>query len=564
MVNPDLPSPSDHERALRERLWWLIGGRLVAVIVLAVAGTFWRGSAGAATLTFANLTLIIFVAVVMASIVYGLLLRFNTNLRRQAALQLGVDIALITGIIWASGDVYSPFVILYIINIAMASILVGPRAAIIASVACAVAFTSVAMPAALGMLPRAGDAVPVPSVIKAIQAVGLNDAAFLIVGLLVGQLAARQSKSDVELIATTQTLATLRALHERIVESIRSGLVTTDLEGRIYTFNAAAEEITGYRAETMKGENASRLFGDLSMAVEESLRASMEGEMAPRFETDVLTPEQLRLRIGYGIAPLFAESGETTGLVVTFQDLTDVRAMEETSRRQDRLAAVGRVAAGIAHEIRNPLAAMRGAIQVLQGDLKNSPAEAQLMEIILRESDRLNKIITDFLTYARPRLGEFNPVDVREVLQETFTLMRHSPELHADHVLEDVVPETPLLISADPAQLKQVFWNLARNALQSMPNGGRLRVEMRRRKNGRVHIEFTDNGCGMTPQQVERLFEPFSSSRTGGTGLGLSIVYQIIRDHSGTINVRSIEGQGTAINIELPGKESDPRSQKEL
>lgn len=563
-MEPDLPAHSEHERALRERLWWLIGGRLVAVVILAFGGAFWRGVPGAASFGFANLTLTVLAAVVVASIVYGLLLRFNQQLRVQAAVQLGVDIAVITAIVWGSGDVYSPFVILYIINIAMASILVGPRAAVIASVACAAAFTGLAMPAALGLIPRAGEAIPAPSLMKSIQAVGLNDAAFLIVGLLVGQLAARQSRSDVELIATTQTLASLRALHERIVESIRSGLVTTDLEGKIYTFNAAAEEITGFSAEQMKGENASRLFGDLGMAVEESLRASAEGEMAPRFETDVLTPEQLRLRIGYGIAPLFAESGETYGLVVTFQDLTDVRAMEETSRRQDRLAAVGRVAAGIAHEIRNPLAAMRGAIQVLQSDLKNNPSEAQLMEIVLRESDRLNKIITDFLTYARPRLGEFHAVDVREVLQETFTLMRHSPELHKDHVLEDVVPETPLLISADAAQFKQVFWNLARNALQSMPEGGRLRVEMRRRKNGRVQIAFVDNGCGMTPQQVERLFEPFSSSRSGGTGLGLSIVYQIIRDHSGTINVRSIEGQGTTINIELPGTESDPRSQKEL
>lgn len=561
---PDIAIKRETERALRDRLWWLIGGRLVAVVILAIAGAFWRGPTGGGVINFGNFTLVTFGAVAAASILYGTLLRFVGNLRLQAAVQLAVDVAVITGIVWASGDVYSPFAILYIINIAVASILLGPRAAVTSSVGCAVAFTSVAMPAALGLLPRASDAVAVPSVVKAIQAVGLNDAAFLIIGLLVAQLAARQTRSDVELIATTQTLASLRALHERIVESIRSGLVTTDLEGKIYTFNAAAEEITGYKSEAMIGEYASQLFGDLTVAIEESLRSSADGEMAPRFETDVLTPEQLRLRIGYGIAPLFAEKGETTGLVITFQDLTDVRAMEETSRRQDRLAAVGRVAAGIAHEIRNPLAAMRGAIQVLQADLKDDKGQAQLMGIILRESDRLNKIITDFLVYARPRQSEFSSIDLRDVLQETFMLMRHSPELHPKHVLEESVPESPLPVSADPAQLKQVFWNLARNALQSMPDGGTLQVEMGRRKNGRAHITFTDNGCGMTPQQVERLFEPFSSSRTGGTGLGLSIVYQIIRDHSGTINVRSIEGQGTVINIELPGKDADVRSQKEL
>jgi two-component system, NtrC family, sensor histidine kinase PilS len=177
--------------------------------------------------------------------------------------------------------------------------------------------------------------------------------------------------------------------------------------------------------------------------------------------------------------------------------------------------------------------------------------QAQLMEIILRESDRLNQIISDFLTYARPRASSFSNIDVREPLHETFTLLRHSPEIRPRHVLEEDLPDEPVMMNADMAQLKQVFWNLARNALHAMPDGGRLRAELRRAGAGRLRITFTDTGQGMTPEQVERLFEPFSSS-TGGTGLGLSIVYQIIRDHGGTINVRSREGQGTMITIELP------------
>jgi two-component system sensor histidine kinase PilS (NtrC family) len=258
--------------------------------------------------------------------------------------------------------------------------------------------------------------------------------------------------------------------------------------------------------------------------------------------------------LGFSISPLFAEGGETKGLIIAFQDMTDVRAMEETARRQDRLAAVGRVAAGIAHEIRNPLAAMRGAIQVLQSDLNGNSSEAQLMGIILNESDRLNKIITDFLTYARPRLAEFELVDVSEAVNETLTLLKHSPELKEKHLLEEVLPDEPMMTRADMAQLKQVFWNLSRNAIQAMPAGGTLRVEMRRRKNGRIQIMFTDTGCGMSPQQVERLFEPFTSTK-GSTGLGLSIVYQIIRDHGGSINVRSLEGQGTTITVELLGSQ---------
>jgi two-component system sensor histidine kinase PilS (NtrC family) len=203
---------------------------------------------------------------------------------------------------------------------------------------------------------------------------------------------------------------------------------------------------------------------------------------------------------------------------------------------------------------------MRGAIQVLRSDVEADSSEAQLMEIILRESDRLNKIISDFLTYARPHMGAFTSVDLRETLHETFTLLRHSPELRDGHMLEDIAPDEPMMASVDEAQLKQVFWNLARNAMQAMPEGGKLRAEMKRTSAGRLRITFTDTGQGMSPEQVERLFEPFSSSTSGGTGLGLSIVYQIIRDHGGTINVRSREGEGTTITIELPAVSEEQRS----
>jgi len=377
------------------------------------------------------------------------------------------------------------------------------------------------------------------------------DIAFLVVGLLSARLAERQSRSDVRLLAATQSLASLRALHERIVESIRSGVVTTDLEGRIYTFNLAAEEITGYTQETIRGKDASILFGDTRDHISASLQALDAGSTSPRFETDCLTPEGLRLRLGFSIAPLVSEANEKTGLVITFQDLTQVRALEETSRRQDRLAAIGRMAASIAHEIRNPLAAMRGSIQMLRAEMDNDSSQTELMEIILRESDRLNRIITDFLSYARPRSLTQSPVNVGDLLHQTFALLRHSPEILETQAIVEELPTEQLFAEADEGQLKQVFWNLARNALQAMPEGGTLKATLKKNSNNRLRIAFSDTGRGMSADQVEHLFEPFSST-TGGTGLGLSIVYQIIRDHGGTINVRSREGQGTAITIELP------------
>ena len=282
-----------------------------------------------------------------------------------------------------------------------------------------------------------------------------------------------------------------------------------------------------------------------------------------RFQADCLTPNGLALRLGFTIAPLFAEAGETSGMVITFQDLTDVRALEETSRRQDRLAAIGRMAASIAHEIRNPLAAMRGSIQMLRADMEGESSQTELMEIILRESDRLNRIISDFLSYARPRSIIQSKVDVAALLKQTFTLLRHSAEIHESQIIKEEVPDAPLLIDADSEQLQQVFWNLARNALQAMPKGGTLTANVQQRLPSRLQIAFTDTGRGMSPEQVEHLFEPFSST-TGGTGLGLSIVYQIIRDHGGTINVRSRLGQGTTITIELPVGGDDTRKSGEF
>jgi two-component system sensor histidine kinase PilS (NtrC family) len=368
---------------------------------------------------------------------------------------------------------------------------------------------------------------------------------------LAAKLAERQSHSE-QLAAATRSLADLRALHERIIESIRSGLITTDLDGQIYTFNAAAEEITGYRADEVTGKNASMFFGDITRQTADSMEAAATGKVSPRFEVDSLTQSGFMLHLGFSIAPLFLESGERTGFVITFQDLTDVRVMEETARRQDRLAAVGRLAASIAHEIRNPLAAMRGSIQMLRSEMEDNSDHAQLMEIILRESDRLNKIVTDYLNYARPRPASKAEVDVCELIRETFKLLRNSPELSDGHGLKEDLPNEPLMVKGDAEQLKQVCWNVARNALQSMPNGGEFSVTANRTDAHRVHVSFKDSGCGMSPEQVERLFEPFTST-TGGTGLGMSIVYQIIRDHSGTINVRSREGKGTTISVELPG-----------
>ncbi len=543
---------ADSRYSFGQKLWWLILGRLVAALILFLARAIWvqkwNVQAWGPELTP-------FFVILALTLVYALARQFSAAFPLQARIQFTLDILFVTWLIWTSDVIHSPFIAIYIVVIAGSSLFLGPRDAIVVSVGCAVAFTASAF-AVLNGFGREGPGEYLGTgSLQTFQAVGLFDVAFLVVGLLSARLATRQSRSDVELQVATQSLANLRALHERIVASIRSGVVTTDLQGRIFSFNAAAEEITGYREADVRGQEASIFFGEIKALIENSVNAGGTPE-SPRFEADCLTAEGLRLRLGFGISPLFAESGATTGTVIPVPELTHLRALEETSRRQDRLAAIGRMAASIAHEIRNPLAAMRGSIQMLRADMQGNSAETELMEIILRESDRLNRIIGDFLSYARPRSIIHSKVDVGELLQRTFTLLRNSAEITERHSLKEELPKTPILIDADAEQLQQVFWNLARNALQSMPVGGTLRASVKNHSHRRLRIAFSDTGRGMSPKQVERLFEPFSST-TGGTGLGLSIVYQIIRDHGGTINVRSREGQGTTITLEIPAEESE-------
>lgn len=541
-----------HESPLGRRLWWLISGRAATVIVLVLVGVGSKSSAlGRGLVTALSVVAPIILTVVGLTILYVAARLLWKNYLAQARFQFFVDVLLVTWLVWSTGNVSSPYAALYVVIISVASLFVGPRGAMITSIGSAAAFNACALLALSGFGPFAVHGLNGESVLNTIQFVGLSDVSFLVVGLLAAKLADRQTQSDVQLAAATRSLADLRVLHERIVESIRSGVITTDLQGHIYTFNAAAEEITGYKIEDVRGQDASIFFGDMTRQIADSMNAAVTGKVSPRFQADCLTPDGLALRLGFSIAPLSGESGETSGMVITFQDLTDIRALEETSRRQDRMAAVGRLAASIAHEIRNPLAAMRGSIQMLRSEMDVSTEQAQLMEIILRESDRLNKIVADYLNYARPRPAELKNVDISALVADTFKLLKNSAELSISHVLEEDLPNRPAIVSGDPEQLKQVCWNIARNALKAMPDGGKFSVSLAEVDGNRLRLSFSDTGCGMMPEQVERLFEPFTST-TGGTGLGLSIVYQIIRDHSGTINVRSRQGEGTTITIELP------------
>jgi len=532
-----------------QRVQTLIIGRLLMIFLLLVSSWVWY--TGRIQFSFDSIPrgpLLVFIVSIGLTVVYFLLLNLSKAVLWQIRAQFIIDTMLITWLVWRTGDLTSPYITLYIVLISVSSAFLKPRETVVMALICVSFFVTLSTLTSLAIIESSGVA---QSVSKIIQIISFHVVAFLVVGLLAARLSERRSSSEALKLAA-KSLANLRALHERIIESIRSGLITTDLDGKIYTFNSAAGEITGFDANDMPGQTIFTLFGDIRPSIETSMKAADDHERPPRFECDLLTPDGFAVRIGYRIAPLVTEDNEVTGLIVTFQDLTEIRSMEESVRRKDRLAAVGRVGAGLAHEIRNPLGAMRGAIQVLQSNTPPESMQADLMDIILRESDRLNSIITNFLSYAKPKVGSVAETDISEAVRDTFTLLRHSPDVRETHILKEFLPERPVFISADVAQLKQVFWNLARNAIQAMSDGGTLTVRLEPISTGRIKIVFEDTGRGMSPDQVEQLFEPFSTSTSGGTGLGLSIVYQIIRDHGGTISVRSVEEEGTTITIDLP------------
>ncbi len=534
-----------------QRIQTLVIGRLMVIFLLLVTSWVWHS--GRLRLSFDNFPqglFLVFLISVGLTIVYFFLLRLSKEFAWQIRTQFILDALLITWLVWRTGDLTSPYITLYIVLISVASFYLKPLNTLLMAVFCVILFASFAVLTVNSVIEASG---PPQETGKAVQIVSFHIVAFLVVGLLASRLSDRRYFGE-ELEETAKSLASLRVLHERIIESIRSGLITTDLEGRIITFNAAAAEITGHTAESIRNRSIYDFFGDIREPIEISLDSAARGEQPPRFEADLGTPEGFAVRIGYGVTQLYSESNEATGLIITFQDLTEIRSMEESVRRKDRLAAVGRVAAGLAHEIRNPLGAMRGAIQVLESTTPPDSIHSELMDIILKESDRLNSIITNFLNYARPAVAEFTSTDVSAAIGETIKLLKHSPDVHSNHQLINEAGDEPVIITADTSQLKQIFWNLARNAIQAMPDGGTLRVGLETIQNNRIRITFEDTGRGMAPDQVEQLFEPFSASTTGGTGLGLSIVYQIVRDHNGVINVRSRQGKGTTITIELPAE----------
>ena len=382
-------------------------------------------------------------------------------------------------------------------------------------------------------------ALPPPSVAR--YTVGLNVFGFFAVALLSGSLADRLRSAGAQLEEASGEIADLQALNQHVIDSLPSGLATADPGLRILTFNRGAEAITGLAFRAAVGRQIDDVL-QLPAPVMESIQADLRVKRSRRHEFRYRTSDgRGDLEVGLTATHLETPRGRV-GLLFTFQDVTSIKKLERDSAIQQRLAAVGEMAAGIAHEIRNPLASMSGSIQILRQELPLSPEQEQLMDIVLRESERLNTTIRSFLAYARPQRFQIERFDARRPLNDAALLLRNSIEVLEGHEIVVQVPDTELWYEADEGQIKQIVWNLASNGLRAMPDGGRLYLIGAREPSGGVVLTVRDEGIGIPPEELDGLFQPFHGTFAQGSGLGLAIVHRIVTDYNGEISVSSTAG----------------------
>jgi two-component system sensor histidine kinase PilS (NtrC family) len=542
------------DRPLQRTLAALIGLRLVISTVLlgsAAVVQLYAAPHASAWPLFALIGL-----TYVLSALYATVLQPSESRKWLLDVQLGADALTVAAFVWFTGGAASYFSSLFVLPIIAASLLLQRRGALMVAVLASLLYAMQVVAQWLRPdLPgwRSWSALPItlPDPQVAFYTLAINIVGFIAVAALSGSLAERALRTKRELAAASTEIATLQAYSQHIIDSLTMGLVTTESAGRILTFNRAAEAITGRVAAEVVGAPAAEVL-QLPAEFAQRLDAEPDHPGSRRADYRFRRPDGREIDLGLS-GTAFLTAGLRTGVLFTFQDVTVLRRLERDARLQQRLAAVGEMAAGIAHEIRNPLASMSGSIQLLRQELALTEDQAQLLDIVLRESARLNQTIDHFLAYARPRRFNVARVDVRRAVHDTAMLLRNSADLRADHLVEEDVPADPVWCEADEGQVSQIVWNLATNALRAMPGGGTIRIGARGDHDGAgAVIEVRDEGVGMQEEELERIFQPFHSTFAAGTGLGMAIVHRIVSDYGGEIRVASKPGAGTTVTVWLP------------
>lgn len=542
------PSPSNgperlhaevQEADFSDRTWlaWLIKVRIIII-------TFLLGIELAITgFTQTGVNKLAFIAVVLCcytiAVFYAVLLWVWRDLRPQPKVQVLTDLGMATALVYVTGGIDSSFNFLYPLIIIIGAILLTRSWAFMVAALAFVFYGGMLELSYFDFIKSYSLAKPD---LKTLQAtVLINFVAFLAIAYLASRLSARLREVDVELKDKSGELEDLQALHENIVQSISTGLITAGFDGRIRLMNPAAESLLGQSARDLIGTQVSQLFLD---RLPEPLTDTRHAEV----RAVVQNSRRRQKTFSIAAAVLSTPHGGPAGYIYTFEDLTEIRRLEREVRLRDRLAAVGRMAAGIAHEIRNPLSSIAGSVKVLSEVAALDEEQKVLVNIVNRESERLNNIISDFLTYSREKQYEFARVDMVPLLDDTLTLLEMRQSANANSSMPICIVKRFACGSAptvaDKDRLKQVFWNICDNAVRAMPEGGTLTVTLKPADQDHWLVSFADTGKGMAGAHIEKIFEPFQSEFAGGTGLGLAIVYQIVQAHDAKISVKSAPNQG--------------------
>jgi two-component system, NtrC family, sensor histidine kinase PilS len=538
---------------LRRKVGWLMGSRLL-IGTLLLGGATGVQVARPGSFPVDPFFLLIALTYGLTS-VFALAIRLAPTQRWPVDVQFACDVLLVSAFICLTGGVSSVFSVLYVLPVIAASLIRYRRGGLLVagfSGALFVMLVVVQYLSADGTLSLWwwDPGTTLPGTMAANYIVVLNVSGLVGVAFLTGSLADGARATDARLEQASNEIADLQALNQHVIDSLPSGLLTTDPSRRVLSFNHAAQSICGVPFQEVVGRQVVDVL-QLPPRLVELLDNGLRQGAARRLEYRYRRPDGREIDIGLSATHLETPGGRV-GYLVTFQDLTDIKKLERDARLQQRLAAVGEMAAGIAHEIRNPLASMSGSIQILRQELSLNSEQEQLMDIVLRESERLNTTIRSFLAYARPQRFAITRFDVRRAITDAALLLRNSAEVMDTHSVDVELDAEPLWCEADEGQIKQIVWNLASNGVRAMPKGGRLTLTAKNDVDSGVVLSVRDEGIGVSPEEIEGMFQPFHGSFARGSGLGLSIVHRIVTDYRGDIQVSSRKGQGTTVVVRLP------------
>jgi len=482
-------------------------------------------------------------AVAGVSIAWSLAGRLARGVHALTGAQLGVDLALVTWLAAYTGGRGSQFVLFYALVVITGGVLGRVAGGLLAATGACAGF--LLLPWLARPLGDGGtDAFVRPELMVTFLA---------IVGVLSGVLGERVQRTAGDLERTERELDRVRVDNDAILRHLATGILTVDGAGTIGYLNPAAEQVLGVRAAELKGRPVEEALPERLSALRTLVLESRDrGRGRARAELTVTGGAGRELPLGVSTNVL-RHQDDQTGVVAVFQDLTEVREMERRVRRNETLAEVGALAAGIAHELRNGLKPISGSVEVLQRELKLEGETADLMDLIARESARLNKFVTDLLSYSRERDLALEPVLLDDHLRELVSTLRHDPRRASGVRVEFQPGPHDARLPVDREQMRQVWLNLAANALEALGERGTLTVVWDVRGDGQVAVEFRDNGPGIEPEDLRRVGEPFFTTKRGGTGLGLAIAQRIVERHGGVLTLESVTGQGTTARVILPG-----------